>query len=63
MVLLENGYCLTSSFLHQCKVVPSRYFTFLDYEKNIGINIFITIIYLKHLHLKLYMNPAYFSSF
>ena len=29
-------------FLHQHEVVPSSYFTFLNFEKNIRINIFIT---------------------
>ena len=32
-------------FLHQRVVVPSSYFTFLEFEKNIRINIFITIQY------------------
>ena len=32
-------------------VVPSSYFTFLNFEKNIRINIFITIQYLKHFNL------------
>ena len=35
-------------FLHQREVVPSSYFTLLNLEKNIRINILITIQYLKH---------------
>ena len=37
-------------FLHQREVVPSSYFTLLNFEKNIRINIFITIQYL-HFYL------------
>ena len=38
-------------FLHQREVVPSSYFTLLNFEKNIRINILITIQYLKHFYL------------
>ncbi len=51
MVLWENDNFLTSSLLHQREVVPSSYFTFLNFKKNIIINIFITIQYLKHFYL------------
>ena len=40
-------------FLHQLEVVPSSYFTLFNFEKNIRINIFITIQYLKHFYLTL----------
>ena len=35
--------------LHEREFVPSNYFTFLNFENNIRINIFITIEYLKTL--------------
>ena len=38
-------------FLHQREVVPSSYFTLLNFEKYIIINIFITSQYLKHFYL------------
>ena len=51
MVLCENEYFLTSNllcfFTSARVVVPSSYFTFLNFENNIIINIFITIQYLK----------------
>ena len=48
MVLWENEYFLTSNllFLHQRVVMSSSsYFTFLNFQKNIRINIFITILF------------------
>ena len=49
MVLWEKENFLTSNLL--CEVVPSSYFTLPNFEKNIRINIFITIQYLKHFYL------------
>ena len=46
MVLYENknlSNIQSNLFLHQREVVPSSYFTFLNFEKKIRINIFITI--------------------
>ena len=50
MVFWENENFLTSNLLfllHQREVVPSSYFTFPNFEKNITINIFKTIQYLR----------------
>ena len=37
--------------LHHRVVMLSSYFTFLRFETNIRINIFITIQYIKHFYL------------